>query len=1021
LKYIILAAGKGIESFQEGESLPKCLLPIKENKNIIDNILNISDELNIKDVNIIGGYKILEIMKQYPQIKYFYNEMWENTNNLYSLSKILDYTNEDILISYSDILYTKNKIESVIKSRDKINIVYDSYWKKRYEGSIEDDDQIEKIYKIDKSYQFSKDKKDKKIMGEFTGLFYIPKFKLDNLKILVQKLLKENKKYSILDFLDNYIEKTNNNDIKFIDIKGNWAELDSIQDVEHFNFGTKAETLKTLKERVTLSKVLSQYSFTVQDYKNNSNKVLQEIQKFFNNKLLVVRSSAINEDTHNSSMAGNYESILKVKKNDLIILKNAVEIVIQSYTKNNQEQDERNQILVQPYLEDVTMSGVLFSKNLQTNSPYYTINYDESDDTESVTSGNGKDLNTFICYRNAKTKVQNSKLHTLINSVKEIENVTKYDAIDVEFAFAKEELFILQVRPIAAKKNSMKVLESDIKKELQNLKEFVTKLNDNSVNLLGEKIAYGVMPDWNPAEIIGINPKKLAFDLYKYIITDSIWAKSRKDLGYKDVKNANGLVSFAGKPYVDIKMSFNTFIPNEINDKLASKLVDFFILKLQKNPSQHDKVEFNIVLTAFDFLFDEKMKELQENDFSDVEIKEIYRTYKKLTENIINGTVVSIEDELNNSDILNKRREEILNSNISISAKIYNLLEDCKTYGTLSFAKLARCGFIGSIFLKSLLEKKAISSREYDNFVKSIHTVAKTFIDDLELLQSNKISKEEFIKTYGHLRPGTYDITSHSYKDNFENYIKINNGKDIKEKKKYIFNKASENLKNAIETEIKLYDLDFNSDKLLEFITKATEARELSKFEFTKNLNAILELIALFGQENSISKDDSAFMNLNDILSFSNESSKSNIRNKFEDSINENKTRHLISNAIHLPELIFNINDTEMFFYSQLKPNFVTHHNITGEIRKLENDTNKNIDNKIVIIENADPGFDWIFSHKIKGLVTKYGGAASHMAIRCAEFDIPAAIGCGDKIYVEVTKSNSIILDCANQIIKGLK
>jgi phosphohistidine swiveling domain-containing protein len=243
----------------------------------------------------------------------------------------------------------------------------------------------------------------------------------------------------------------------------------------------------------------------------------------------------------------------------------------------------------------------------------------------------------------------------------------------------------------------------------------------------------------------------------------------------------------------------------------------------------------------------------------------------------------------------------------------------------------------------------------------------------------------------------------------------------LKRKKKYIFNKASENLKNAIETEIKLYDLDFNSDKLLEFITKATEARELSKFEFTKNLNAILELIALFGQENSISKDDSAFMNLNDILSFSNESSKSNIRNKFEDSINENKTRHLISNAIHLPELIFNINDTEMFFYSQLKPNFVTHHNITGEIRKLENDTNKNIDNKIVIIENADPGFDWIFSHKIKGLVTKYGGAASHMAIRCAEFDIPAAIGCGDKIYVEVTKSNSIILDCANQIIKGLK
>ena len=32
------------------------------------------------------------------------------------------------------------------------------------------------------------------------------------------------------------------------------------------------------------------------------------------------------------------------------------------------------------------------------------------------------------------------------------------------------------------------------------------------------------------------------------------------------------------------------------------------------------------------------------------------------------------------------------------------------------------------------------------------------------------------------------------------------------------------------------------------------------------------------------------------------------------------------------------------------------------------------MDNKIVLIENADPGYDFIFSHKILGLVTKFGG-----------------------------------------------
>ena len=49
----------------------------------------------------------------------------------------------------------------------------------------------------------------------------------------------------------------------------------------------------------------------------------------------------------------------------------------------------------------------------------------------------------------------------------------------------------------------------------------------------------------------------------------------------------------------------------------------------------------------------------------------------------------------------------------------------------------------------------------------------------------------------------------------------------------------------------------------------------------------------------------------------------------------------------------------------------------------------KDFSNKIIFIENADPGYDWLFGLGISGLVTKYGGANSHMAIRCAEFSLP--------------------------------
>ena len=91
-----------------------------------------------------------------------------------------------------------------------------------------------------------------------------------------------------------------------------------------------------------------------------------------------------------------------------------------------------------------------------------------------------------------------------------------------------------------------------------------------------------------------------------------------------------------------------------------------------------------------------------------------------------------------------------------------------------------------------------------------------------------------------------------------------------------------------------------------------------------------------------------------------------------------------------------------------------------GETIILESSDNESIpvlENKIVVLENADPGYDWIFTNKIQGLITKYGGAASHMTIRCAEFKIPAAIGCGDILFERICNANRILLDCKNKKI----
>jgi phosphoenolpyruvate-protein kinase (PTS system EI component) len=69
------------------------------------------------------------------------------------------------------------------------------------------------------------------------------------------------------------------------------------------------------------------------------------------------------------------------------------------------------------------------------------------------------------------------------------------------------------------------------------------------------------------------------------------------------------------------------------------------------------------------------------------------------------------------------------------------------------------------------------------------------------------------------------------------------------------------------------------------------------------------------------------------------------------------------------------------------------------------------------MLKNADPGYDWIFTKNPSGLITQYGGVASHMAIRCAELALPAAIGCGEIFYEKLKFASKIMLDCKNEKI----
>jgi len=43
------------------------------------------------------------------------------------------------------------------------------------------------------------------------------------------------------------------------------------------------------------------------------------------------------------------------------------------------------------------------------------------------------------------------------------------------------------------------------------------------------------------------------------------------------------------------------------------------------------------------------------------------------------------------------------------------------------------------------------------------------------------------------------------------------------------------------------------------------------------------------------------------------------------------------------------------------------------------------------------------------------------MAIRCAEFGLPAAIGCGDVLYRQLVSASGVYLDCAQGHVRPIR
>lgn len=785
-------------------------------------------------------------------------------------------------------------------------------------------------------------------------------------------------------------------------------------------FTSKADTLQWL---ISISdfNIPHVTQISARDWQQEKKHLLNQITSQFSDKMLAIRSSCSKEDTCESSGAGAFTSILNIPANDHTLISDAVENVFSSYGFRKDLPD-LEQVLIQPMIEDIEISGVILTRTLSDGAPYYVINYDdESGRTDTITSGSGASKTVYIYAEASQEDFDSHRLYALFDFAQQVEDVCGGTALDIEFGMDSEEtIHLFQVRPICTSDKWKDKTNELVQKNMSHITSFVNSKLSPPPHLYGEKTILGVMPDWNPAEMIGVTPHPLASSLYRELITRRVWSKARELMGYREMPPEELMVLVAGRPYIDVRASFNSFIPAELNSSISEKLVSAWLERLDSHPELHDKIEFDIALTIMDFCFDSHMERRYPETLSPSETKQFRNTLSEMTAKCLNignsGSMAQAEMAI--GKLFRKQQKRSL-ADTSYLSHINSLVEECKQLGTLPFSVLARHGFISESLLRTAITRGAITSERVSELKNSIETISGKMSHAFSDVVHGKLEQKVFLKQYGHLRPGSYDILSPCYNDRPDLF---NNGYTLPTAMKSRAFEFTQTESKNISGLLKESGLNKISPKeLLQYIERAIAGREYGKFVFTRNISDILELLAKWGEQYGYSRNDLAHLQIEDILKWNTISLLRSPQEYFSEQIEKGKQLFDLGRSLQLGYLIRSTRDLFVVPQHRSAPNFVGNGSIEAQVVSL--DVHSSCDIKlsgcIVCIENADPGFDWIFTRGIAGLVTKFGGANSHMAIRCAEYGLPAAIGVGEKMYAEISSSAQATLNAGNCTLQG--
>lgn len=252
MKVIILAAGQGTRLRPLTDDRPKCMVEVN-GKSIIERQLDTMRACGIKDedITIVCGYRsdVLKNRFKDTNIHFIVNDQYDTTNMVCSLmcARKLMEAEEDIIISYGDIIYGEDVFKKILAAEDGMSVIVDDgwyeYWSERCENPLDD---AETLMFNEENYLTEIGQKTTelaKVQSQYIGLM---RFRAEGLKAMLDlsaeaKRRSENgvplwrttrnyDKMYMTDLLQGLIDEGNK--LRAVHIQRGWFEIDDCEDLK---------------------------------------------------------------------------------------------------------------------------------------------------------------------------------------------------------------------------------------------------------------------------------------------------------------------------------------------------------------------------------------------------------------------------------------------------------------------------------------------------------------------------------------------------------------------------------------------------------------------------------------------------------------------------------------------------------------------------------------------------------------------------------------------------------------------